>query len=264
MQFRKEKKRKKEEEPENHERWMISYADFLTLLFAFFVAMYSVSQVDQKKLGKFSEAIRIAFNIFPLTVPGQLQALFGTTKPVVVPPFTFLSTPQKTLREEEYKKFEKIQDNINKTVNNKEKGVTVSIGSKGLEVRLGESLLFNSGEAVLRPQAFTVLDAMAHSLRDMPNNVRVEGHTDNIPINTSQFPSNWELSAARASSVIKYFINIHNISPARFSIAGYGEQRPLSSNDTSEGRSLNRRVEIIVLYTELPQEETAEGTASTQ
>ncbi|MBI4595752.1 MAG: OmpA family protein [Candidatus Tectomicrobia bacterium] len=263
MNVKKEKKRKPEEEPENHERWLISYADFLTLLFAFFVAMYSVSQVDQKKLGKFSQSIRTAFNVFPLSVPGQVTAIFGETKPILIPPINPLQLSQSTLRKLEKEKFKKMQSDLTKGFNNKEKGVTVSVGSKGLEIRLGESLLFNSGEATIQAHAYPVLDALARSLVGLENNIRVEGHTDNVPISTSQFPSNWELSAARASSVVKYFISHHNVSPLRFSASGYGEHRPLASNDTAEGRAANRRVEIVAPYTELPQQEIPDLSSST-
>jgi chemotaxis protein MotB len=253
------KRKKKAEEEENLERWLVSYADFVTLLFAFFVAMYGISQVDVKKLGKFSESMHMAFNIPVITSTDYYRGSGEKIKPTPIKPIMLakFSLPPKLnqAEKERMEGLERVLKKIAQEIKGLGKDTHIVLGARGLEVHLGEKILFPSGRATIRPEAFPLLDKLAQTLLLVPNLIRVEGHTDNVPINTPQFPSNWELSTARAASIVRYFIDHHNFSPTRLSAAGYGEYRPIASNDTPEGRALNRRVDIIILYSSMGEKE---------
>lgn len=237
-------RRKKREEPVvNHERWLVSYADFITLLFAFFVVMFAVSQVDQKKMGRFSDAVNEATKggVFD-TNGANPVAPIKSTKPIdgehsgvqAVDPLM----PRAAIRQRLSRSLSAALDAGR---------LTLVEGNDGLIVRLRDAAFFESASAEIREEVMPDLEAVAKTLRDLPNDVRIEGHTDSIPIRSSSYRSNWELSSGRAAAVLSFFVNTSGLSEGRLSVAGYGSQRPLASNDTQEGRSQNRRVDIVVL-----------------
>jgi chemotaxis protein MotB len=145
--------------------------------------------------------------------------------------------------------------------NNLQNKIHASLDERGLTIRFLDTALFDLGQADLKPEARAILDNVASILRSLPNPIRVEGHTDNLPINTYRFPSNWELSTARATTVVRYLAEKHGIPPDRLSAAGYGEWRPVAPNDTPEHRAQNRRVDIVVLRTDLAKQEPLGGSA---
>lgn len=209
-------RRNSQKEEDNTHRWLISYSDFLTLLFTFFVALFSLSTMDLWKAEKFTGSLRKAFKVIDEPIP-------------------FEEDRNKAVIED----LKKLLNDIS--------GVEVKSDLRGIIINLPSSLLFDSGSAQLKQESIEVLKRIAEYLRDFPNRVLIEGHTDNIPLSTNAvYKSNWELSAARAASVLHFLIQM-GLSPDRFTIAGYGEYRPIESNETSEGRAKNRRVELIIL-----------------
>lgn len=234
-------RKKKHEEHENHERWLVSYADFITLLFAFFVSMYAISSVNEGKFRIMSEALAIAFN----------PSLYTSTKMHEGPRFV---KEQRAHMSEEFKdmftnNYQKIQAALKDL--EKDKKLTLIVDEQRITIRISESMLFEPASDELLPEAIPVLDEIGKVLKDMPNNLRIEGHTDNIPTNTPRFPSNWDLSSGRAIRILKFFINNHKYDPRKLSALGYGEYRPIFSNDTPAGRSKNRRVDIMVINGEM-------------
>ena len=227
-------RRKKEEEHENLERWLLTYADLITLLLAFFIVMYSMSKVDAKKFGRMAAA-------FQSVLKGGASVLKGDS--VVLPNDDFGAGP---LRVGDLKlvqaRVKRVADELREASK-----ITTEMEDRGLVIHITENALFQSGKAYLTPNAMKTLDGLAEVIRDVPNDIRVEGHTDNSPINTPEFPSNWELSTARATQVIKYLIEKHNLSPAKISAMGYAEYRPIFPNDSPESRAKNRRVDVIIL-----------------
>lgn len=223
------KTKKKIESKENVDRWMVSYADFVTLLFCFFTAMYAISNVDSGKLQQFVSSMKSAFSG---SEKGREFSVIADVK-VIMP--TDIET-ETDVRE--------ILGTIIKESNGT---VDVKRDRRGVVITVADKTFYESGSATLKDSAFNVLDQIAQTLNTFPNIVRIEGHTDNIPISTKEFPSNWELSAARAINVAKYFIEKHHIDPARISTVGYAEHKPVASNDSPEGRAKNRRVDIVLL-----------------
>ncbi len=233
----------------NHERWLISYSDFITLLFAFFVVMYSVSQVNESKYRVLSDTLVQAFGdnrmvIDPIQVGDPVKAVrpdaidLGKTKTGDEEgdgPFDRIADlPQ--LSDQFVKEFEDlIDDDL----------VEVTSNELWLEIVLKDSILFSSGEVQLTPQARRIFEDIATLLEGYENPVQVEGHTDNIPVSSSQFPSNWELSAARAASVVR-LLREQGIAPERLAAVGYGEFQPIAENESPEGRAQNRRVAIMI------------------
>ncbi len=224
------KRRKRAEEKENVERWMVSYADFVTLLFCFFTAMYAISNVDTNKLGKFVESMRTAFNI-----SGSRGNAFSVIEGVQV----FMPT--------DVELESSIKEMLGTLISKSKGGIDVRRDQRGVIISVVDKFFFESGSADLKKSSKEVLDKIAEVLKQSTNMIRIEGHTDNVPINNDRFPSNWELSAARAINVAKYFIRTHNIQPERLTTIGYSEYRPVASNDTPEGRAKNRRVDIVLL-----------------
>src|SRR5271157_2932239 len=237
----------------SRDRWLVSYADFITLLFAVFVVLYTASSTDLKKQSKVSEAIDSAFSalgIFPdaLRRPsGASSAVNGIDKPDI---------PMNIVMGEDVLAPAKVQDDLNhirreleQTLSNQIAQHTVSIqmGRDGLVISLREAGFFNSGSATPKPDTLPTLRLIAASLERTPYDMRIEGHTDNVPIHTAEFDSNWELSAARATHIARIFIDLKAIPPERISVAGYSEYHPAAGNDTAEGRSENRRVDLVVL-----------------
>jgi chemotaxis protein MotB len=230
-------RKKKHEEHENAERWLISYADFITLLFAFFVVMYSTASVNQGKLRAVADSMSTAFN--PLVTLSATNIRLVETRSGV------------EMIDIDLKRFFKIQEAV-EIIDAGKKTITVSRDRRGLIIRVADSLVFETGRAELLPQHGPMLDKIAELLAEIPNQIHVEGHTDNVPIRTPQFPSNWELSASRAATFARYFIEQRSLDPRRVSVGGNGEFRPIASNNTPEGQAKNRRVDIVVLQTPKP------------
>jgi chemotaxis protein MotB len=226
------------------ERWLVSYADFITLLLAFFVTMYSITRLDSEKLAQAQLSIQRALHApvflrgFPLEAGINETPAAGLTGDLTG---AALKTPVRTQMEEAA---QSIQQAIK--VKGEIPEIRLNITGRGLVIHLPEFLFFDSGEAAFRPEGNPLLDRLAEVLRRLPNHVAVEGHTDNRPIHTAQFPSNWELSAFRATNLVRYFVEKHRLDPARFSAAGYGEYVPLAENGDEAGRRLNRRVDLII------------------
>ncbi len=233
------RRRKQDNQHENLERWLLTYSDLITLLLAFFIVMYSMSRVDAKRFGKMAEALN-----------GVLKG--GTT---VINKQN--SESQKGHGLLQLGDLNMIQKQIEKRFNKlgREDVVQTEITERGLVVHIMESALFKVGSATLEPKAKDVLDIVYEQIKGIPNHVRVEGHTDDRPINTSLFPSNWELSTARATEVVRYFIDKFNFPPDKLSALGYGEYRPIRANNSIENRAKNRRVDIVILTMDLSEKE---------
>jgi chemotaxis protein MotB len=234
------------------DRWLVSYADFITLLFAFFVVLYASSRSDQQKQTEIAHSIQSAFQalgLFPSSAPGQQRSgsLADSRDPVapvnVVLGDDLSASPavQHDLASLRARLTGLLSDQLAEHV------VDLRLGRDGLVISLREAGFYDSGSAIPHPQSRAALDQIAGVLAATPYDLRIEGHTDNVPIHTAQFASNWELSTARASELAKSLIVDHGIAPARLSAAGYAEYHPVASNDTADGRSQNRRVDIIVL-----------------
>lgn len=234
------RKRKKGQGDENLDRWLLTYADLITLLLAFFIIMYSMSRIDAKKFGKMAEALN-----------GILK---GGNNLVVKSTSENLTKGHGLLKLGNLKLLQKKIEAKFKTLGKNEE-LETEITERGLVIHIVESALFKEGSAVLEPRAMGTLDLVSEQVKDMPNHIRVEGHTDDRPIRTSLFPSNWELSAARATEVVRYFIGDHKISANQISALGYGEFRPVRPNNSIENRAQNRRVDIVVLTMELSLKE---------
>ncbi|KIL48326.1 hypothetical protein KP77_23670 [Jeotgalibacillus alimentarius] len=212
-------------------KWMITFADFMMLILVFFILLFSISQVDTAKFDSISQAFRN-------------QGVLDGSDTVV--PFD-----EEWLEEEirEDQELQELYGEIDSFLeeNNLTDQVTASETDRGVVITLQEQVLFDSGEAELLPAAEPVLQMVGDLLEDIPNFVRIEGHTDNRPIQTAVYPSNWELSAARASSVVRYLGDRYDISPERFAAVGYGDTQPVAENDGPAGWAMNRRVEVVIL-----------------
>jgi len=238
-------RRRKHPEHVNHERWLVSYADFITLLFAFFVVMFAASNADHQKAGKIAKAVEVAFNQLAVFEPGSksvalngngdsVSEIFSEARMMEPSKEAALMRSIKTQLEEDFK--EEIENSV----------VHVSEDARGVTVSLAEAGFFDPGSATVKEASLPVLQRILEKLRDIPQNLRVEGHTDNIPIHTATFPSNWELSTARATNVLQYLINAQ-IPPERLSAVGYGEYHPAGPNTTPAGRARNRRVDLVII-----------------
>lgn len=239
-------RRKHEEHEEHHdERWLVSYADFITLLMVLFVILYSMGQVDVKKYQKLADSMRTAFTLGgpSQVVDGQINQAGGTSedgtaKPIVVP-----GIPEGPTQSEE------VAGQLTSMLSSQNLGSSVSVQTniEGVLISLSERLIFREGQAELPAEAYPVLDTIAEMLRPIDNKVRLTGHTNNLPSSNPLYPTNWELSLGRALSVARYLMNA-GITPDRFVISGSGEYDPLFPNDTPQHLELNARVEIIIVY----------------
>ncbi|QNI34458.1 OmpA family protein [Alloacidobacterium dinghuense] len=252
-------RRRKDKHHANHERWLVSYADFITLLFAFFVVMYATSKADQRKQAEAAAAINSAFQSLGLfqsaTPTKQLQGATdagsapAATQDETVTPMNVVMGDQMLASPQVQEDFERIKRHLEGLLSNQiaRHVVALRIGREGLIISLREAGFFDSGSAVPHPSSLATLGQIAEALRTTPYDIRIEGHTDNVPIHTDLFDSNWELSTARATHLARIFIVGHQFAPARLSASGYAEYHPTASNETADGRAQNRRVDIIVL-----------------
>ncbi len=232
-------RKKKHEEHENHERWLVSYADFITLLFAFFVVMYSVSSVNEGKYRVLSESMLQAFtNHKPLGQMSLVELPLEQTRPAM--------EKQIQQRPDDFQVYIQVANAL-ASLDHADSDVSVQNTARGISIKIKDEVAFDSGSVEIKRGALEILDLIAALVKDLPNLISIEGHTDSVPIRNARFPSNWELSAARAAALVRYFVNRHQLQPERFSATGFGGERPLESNATPEGRSANRRVEIVIL-----------------
>jgi chemotaxis protein MotB len=279
------RRRKKPEEHANHEAWAIPYADLLTLLLAFFVVMYAISSVNAGKYRVLSDSLFAAFRGAPRSIEPvqvgdkqvgtgadmnstvvQQSQLEGKAQARMAPVPVSLGTQKATGDAQAHKlppqaaaaaqALSMLADQISRAMNQlvQKDLVTIRRNDFWIEVEMKTDILFPSGSARLADSAISILDQLGGVLAPFPNPIRVEGHTDNKPIKTALFSSNWELSAARAGSVVRVLAN-HGVDPSRLAVIGYGEQRPLKTNDSAEGRNINRRVVVVILSTELMRQQ---------
>jgi chemotaxis protein MotB len=257
------RRRKKEEPHVSHERWLVSYADFITLLFAFFVVLYASSQVDKRRVGRLAMAIQVAFQelgVFdtsnthiPLSdmeaIPfSNVQAVENVERTAdmdrIVQPMKGILAPTSAPTP-----LKDIQAELEKALAPEIKSRVVAIKPKkeGLVVSLREMGFYESGSSTMRASSVEAVDRLAKVVIPRTENLRIEGHTDNIPIHNSHFPSNWELSTARSTELVRMFIVRYHVEPNRLSAAGFAEFHPVDDNDTAEGRARNRRIDIVIL-----------------
>jgi len=233
-----------EDSKSSQERWMVSYADLITLLLAFFVAMYSVSRLDQEKLAKAQESFRGAINL-PSPVRPDLAPVQSSVGGTVSAPLMPLENPAPITPASQLRQMEEQLIRVLKATPDF-KDVEIVATDRVIILRFKDLVFFDTGQAMLRPEVLGFLDKLALVLAAIPNEVLVEGHTDDRPISTVQFPSNWELSTARASALVRYLVEHGHFDPGRLSAAGYGPHRPVGDNQVESGRQANRRVDIIV------------------
>ena len=257
-------RKKRAEEPPNHDRWLVSYADFITLLFAFFVVMYSISSVNEGKYRVLSDSIVAAFrdpvrSLNPIQV-GELQRNPVSSEDEIiidlfklpVPTEEDLSPEKEPKQTEDNSELDEATENLADSIEAAmsdlvdEGLIDVRRDKRWIEVEIKSSILFSSGFAELSPQAIPVLRKLAGKLKSLDNIIHVEGFTDDVPISNFEFVSNWELSAARASSVVHLFTRL-GVNPNRMAAIGYGEYRPSAGNQTAEGRAKNRRVVLVIM-----------------
>jgi len=251
---------RRKQEPEqapNHERWLITYSDLITLLMIFFVLMYTISNINAQKFAQLSNSMSQAF-------AGQASGkLIGEAGPAFIPGAGITGDNG---AQAELDNMKKAKEQLEKYI--EEQGlkgkVTVDQEERGLVISLKESLLFKLGSADLTVEAQQVILTVGKILISLPNQLRIEGHTDNLPIHTAQFPSNWELSTARATNVVNFLTNRVGIKPTILSATGYGEFRPIASNESEKGRAQNRRVDIVVLKSILDFSEPGQESQASQ
>lgn len=229
-------------------RWMLTYSDLITLLMIFFIVMYSMSQVDQNKYKQVAQSLSVAMGGGKSIIGADNTASINEHVSEVDP-----SNPEQS----EQQKLSALQKQVNTYL--KQNGLSSSVGTnideRGLVVSINDSLFFDEGNAAIKPQIQTKLIGIGKIINKLGNSIRVEGHTDNIPINNGQYSSNWQLSAIRAANVVQFFQSKVGIKPEKLSVGGYGEYKPVAANSTDSGRARNRRVDIIILSSKFDQME---------
>jgi chemotaxis protein MotB len=256
-------RRKRARAHANHERWLVSYADFITLLFAFFVVLYASSQVDHRKVGKLAMAIQVAFQELGVFPDSNTQIPLDNSEPM---PFSAVQAIENAKHNTELGRISSpsedslgaaseeanlttLQAELQQALHREIAQHTVALHreTEGLVISLREFGFFDSGSAALKPSALPALDRIASILAVRTCRLRIEGHTDNVPIHTAQMASNWELSTARATELVRLLIVRYSFPPQRLSAAGYAEYHPITSNETPQGRAQNRRVDVVIL-----------------
>ena len=251
-------RKKKQEDHVNHDRWLVSYADFITLLFAFFVVLFAVSQVDTHKMGRFTESVKDA------TKMGIFEGKAGTS-PILGGAGSGVPTAKEQLAPVSFGELggtatlatirQQLTERLSFAIGTGR--VTVVERDDGLIVRLRDAAFFEPAKAAVRREVLSDLSAVGQTLRALDNSIRIEGHTDPTPIRNSTYRSNWELSAARAAAVLDELVRTSGIHESRLSVAGYASQRPIADNDTDEGRQKNRRVQFKILEKKPKQQQEA-------
>lgn len=244
--------KRKQKKAANHERWLVSYADFVTMIFALFVVLFASAQRDVARQTDMAAAIATAFTqlglFAPHTATPQLNTQTGSSAQTVaiIPQNNssdFVGTVQQRTDLLELKK--RLETELAPEITNQT--VALRLSKDGLVISLMEAGFFDSGSAMYKPNSLPIIERIASRLKPLPNELRVEGHTDEIPIHSAQFDSNWELSTARATTIARLLIEQYRFDPEKLSAAGYGQYRPFASNADEAGRARNRRVDIVVL-----------------
>jgi chemotaxis protein MotB len=256
------KRRKHSEQPVNHDRWLVSYADFVTLLFAFFVVLYASSQVDKRKVGNLALAIQVAFQQLGVFDTSNTKIPLSDSEAV---PFSQVQVVENSERTGDFRKFVQPMKGILSPVSSAplkdvqtdllralapeiaKHVVTVTARPEGIVVSLREVGFYESGSSSIRPSSQGAIDRLAAVLSVRSEALRIEGHTDNVPIHNQHFDSNWELSTARATDLTKLFILRYHFDASRLSASGFAQFHPVALNDSDEDRARNRRVDIVVL-----------------
>jgi chemotaxis protein MotB len=260
-------RRKRKHAHKNHERWLVSYADFVTLLFAFFVVLYASAQVDKRRVGQLALAIQVAFQQMGIFDASNTKPEVQNSEPM---PFSKVQMVENAERVEAMGRLvnsprgsltgspdrpdmQVVQKELEEALAAQIKKHTVSVtpSREGIVVSLREAGFFDSGSTTLRPDAESTLADFIKVMTNLRVRIRIEGHTDNVPIHNRQFNSNWELSTARATEIIRLFITQYGMAPSRLSASGYSEFYPVAENDTPEGRALNRRVDLVILNSQI-------------
>ncbi len=266
----------------NHDRWLVSYADFITLLFAFFVVLYASSQVDKRKVGKLALAIQVAFQEMGVFQASTTEIPIDVTEPMPFSKVQAIENSQHTSSlarianhpegplgtgpGEENGDLAQLQTELETALAGEIKRQEIAMVREpdGLVISLREVGFFESGSAQMKSASEAAFDRIAGMLRKRDYRLRIEGHTDNVPIHTARFSSNWELSTSRATEIVRLLIVREGFDPDRLSAAGYAEYHPVATNRTAEGRGMNRRVDIVILSHALPAVPEAESTAPGQ
>ena len=237
-------RRKREEDHDNHERWMVSYADFITLLFAFFVVMYALSSVNEGKYRVLSDSMVTAFRNVNINTSSQIPLM--TIPPIQIQKSTAVRA-QEAARQKQRDKMRNVAKDIMEVMAPLiEQGkVRVIETSRGVSIEINDSILFSPGQALLQPPLVKAMQGIAEVLAPTDFPVIIEGHTDNVPIRNAQFPSNWELSAVRATTVLRLFSDA-GVAAERLTAIGYADTRPVEPNLLADGRARNRRVTILI------------------
>ncbi len=229
----------------NSERWLLTYADLITLLLAFFVIMYGMSNADAQKFAQVASSMRKAFNV---------DVLKGAPSPGMLDTSTSMMSSDSAIadgaigtQERDFAMISREMESVLQEDGLSDK-VSFAIRPEGTSISISGNLLFASGKAELRPDAVKLLESLGRILAQLPNNVRIEGHTDDVPPIGTAFPSNWELSGARAIAVVRYLTEIDGIDPARLSAMAYSQYQPVAANDSARARGRNRRAEVLILY----------------
>ena len=237
----------------SRDRWLVSYADFITLLFAFFVVLYAFAKADQKKQMQVSAAIDTAFHSLGIFSDLTRRPSGGTSTAAGI---NEPGLPMNIVMGENLASPAQVKNDLNNIRRELDQtlaaqvashSVSIQMGRDGLVISLREAGFFNSGSAAPKPETLPTLRHIAASLGRTPYDLRIEGHTDNVPIHTAEFDSNWELSSARATRIARLFLDLKSMAPERISAAGYAEFHPVASNSTAEGRAKNHRVDLVVL-----------------
>ena len=242
------RRRGHEDEHENLERWLVSYADFITLLFAFFVVMYAISSVNEGKYRVLSDSLVSAFRNVTITPGGPVVVVAGRSPGETVKQVVVREDPkQSEARQQQRQKMRNVAKDIFAVLAPlvQQGKVRVLETSRGVTIEINDSILFAPGQAQLEATSVKAMKAVGDVLANTDFPITIEGHTDNIPIKTPQFPSNWELSAVRATTVLRLFVD-NGVVQEHLTAIGYGDTRPVEPNDTVEGRARNRRVSILI------------------
>jgi chemotaxis protein MotB len=245
-------KKAPEAEKENHERWVISYADLVTLLLGFFIILFASADVNQEKFQLLSRGLAEAFHVEVKDGDRSSSAIFDGGS-------SFFGEPARRAVLETDLEAIRAAVNFGTASIGRAGEIVVSQDEDRIVIRLADNLLFPPASADIRSSALPLLAIVASALLGVDQEIRVEGHTDNVPVNTERYPSNWELSSARATAVLRYLAETGEVPAGRVFAAGYGEFRPVATNLTPEGRGVNRRADIVVLY---PSAQIDAGTAT--
>ena len=232
--------RKKKAAPkENGERWLLTYADLITLLMVFFVLLFAMSTTDMKKFQELAGSLRRAFNV---------NVLQGQQPVAITQDSGGGSSPVNVLEEQNLQQVNSILQQVRQAIQATPSQLSAQVTKDGIAVTISGALLFYNGTNQIKPDGIKLLQSLGTYLQGLPNNIRVEGHTDDIPVQSVQYPTNWELSAARAVAVVRYLIDVEQLTPQRLSAVGYGQYQPIEPNDSREHREANRRAVLVILY----------------